>query len=197
MTICRLESTTGIIAACSPTLQPLYHFFSSKGRLKEYLRKRQERRAHVKNGIDGNRRTDLQETYPVHLQYHKSELDNIETARAEMGAAERSAELDFVDAARYVTAELPTVSLTVRTGVPLQKIPDHTSSFVKELPADWLVWPRSMSMEYHQANRNGNVTNSFHSAFGWYGFLPQHGITAYQLSTFCLIINTLFTQGRD
>jgi len=74
--------------------------------------------------------------YPVHLQYHKSELDTIETARAEMGAAERLAELDFVDAARYVTAELPTGSLTVRTGVPLQEIPDHTNSFVKELPAD-------------------------------------------------------------
>lgn len=69
-----------------------------------------------------------------------------------MGAVERLAELDFVDAARYVTAELPTVSLTVRTDVPLQEIPDHTNSFVKELPADWLVWPRSMSMEYHQAN---------------------------------------------
>ena len=136
MTICRLESTTGIIATCSPTLQPLYYFFSSKGRLKEYLQKRQERRAYVKNGIDGNRRTDLRETYPVHLQYHKSELDTIETARAEMGAAERLAELDFVDAARYVTAELPTVSLTVRTDVPLQEIPDHTNSFVKELPAD-------------------------------------------------------------
>jgi len=30
-----------------------------------------------------------------------------------------------------------------------------------------------------------------------YGFLPQHGITAYQLSNFCLIINIDFTQGKD
>lgn len=66
-----------------------------------------------------NLRTDLQETYRVHLQYHKPELDIIGTARIEMNAGESLAELDFIETARYTTAVLPTESSTARTGVPL------------------------------------------------------------------------------
>ena len=128
ITIFRLENTTGIVTACVPTLQPLYHIFSSEENYKLYCQKRQEWKDSLQGAIGGCSQTHAGENDP---QHRKPELDAFETARSELGDTE-PAELDCVDTSRYFRVELPTNS----NEVPRQESSNHTGSEVMEAPAD-------------------------------------------------------------